>query len=238
MTSCLTVEPCHDKPCDGFDEVARLLPKGRLWSLARDSEVSAYFKAVADVKTAINQCICQEWNELNPCLSKRLFDYWAKIYSFPVECVDKERFCDWVDLMENTDCPIGSIGFYKRVIEFVAPNKGITLQVNQPGMLAGVCQKVNPCADKNVLVITAPAECYFYENTPEQDCVEGIQDGLNPCRCYFIPEIECLRYYVLPFASLGYKTFEVDPNGADIFGVPEENVMDKPDYFYNPKRAC
>lgn len=225
MSACETVEPCHNNPCDGIDEVARLLPKGRLWSLSRDSQAARYFKALGAVKSEINRAICQEWDELNPCKTIRLFDYWAKIYCFP-NCVEPERFCDWVELMEDRSCPVGSIGFYRKVIDFVLPDKSVTVDFRQRGLLASQCANDSPRAADNVICITAPADCYSYEASSDT-----FQDGVNG-RCYFIPEIECLRFYVLPLVSLGYKTTEINPNGSDIY-APEATAALKVNYYYD-----
>lgn len=233
MSNCEIIEPCHTQPCDAVDEVQRLLPNGRMWSLGRGDLIARSFLALAEVKQCVNEAICQEWAEQNPCTAVRLFDYWARLYCFPVECVERERFCDWVDLMEDRDCPIGSIGFYKKVIEFVAPNKGITLTVQHPGLLAGKCHVSDPAKpERSVLCVSAPPECFYWQQGDSD-----AQDGENQ-RCYFIPEIECLRFYVFPFASLGYKTDTANPNGSPIFNVPDANVDVKPEFYYNPKRLC
>lgn len=233
MSDCETSEPCHDQPCDGVDEVQRLLPPGNIWDLSNGTQTAASFLALGDIKSAVNLAICQEWLENDPCQSVRLFDVWASIYSFPKECADQDRLCDWVEIMEDQECPIGSIAFYRRVIEFVAPDKEITLDVNQPGLLAGQCQVDDPAnPSRNVLCITAPADCFEWEASDST-----AQDGTND-RCYYIPEIECLRYYVFPFASLGYKTKIQNPDGWPIYNVPDSAEGVKPDYFYNPKPTC
>ena len=239
MAACVQTEPCHTGDCSGIDAVRQLLPPGRLWDLGRPSEVSSWFQAVGQVQTEVNKCICQEWNELDPCKAIRLFPYWAKLYCLP-DCVEQtpEKLCEWIALQESAQCPIGSIGYYKAVIEFVAPGKGIELDVKQPGLLAGKCLLDAACAKEAVIQITAPPECYFYEEIPDPECAGYIQDGVNPCRCYFIPEIECLRWYVFPLVSIGYMTNPADPDGADIFGVPEENIAVKPAVFYDPKFPC
>lgn len=233
MSECEIVEPCATAPCDAVEEVQRLLPRGRMWELGRGGPVANSFLALAEVKACVNAAICQEQKEGNPCESDRLFDVWAKIYSFPIECVDRSRFCDWIDIMEDRDCPVGSIAFYQRVIDFVAPNKDLKLFVHQQGLLAGTCTVDFPGTPRrNILCIQAPRDCFFYEEGGD-----ALQDGENE-RCYFIPEIECLRYYIFPFVSLGYKTKIPNPNGAPIYDVPVGNIAEKPSYFYNPKREC
>lgn len=232
MSDCETVEPCATGECDAVDEVQRLLPSGPMWDMGRGGNIAASFLALAAVKSCLNDAICQEQRENNPCTTDRLFDVWANIYSFPIECVERERFCDWVDIMDDRDCPVGSIAFYERVIEFVAPGKGITLEVRQPGLLAGNCQVDDPAnPENNVFCISAPADCFAWEASDSD-----VQDGENE-RCYFIPEIECLRYYIFPFASLGYKTDVPNPNGSPIFGVNAENEAEKPSYFYGLDRT-
>ena len=233
MSLCETTEPCHTGDCSGTDEVQRLLPPGRLWNLGNNALLSRSFQALGNVKTCINQAICQELAERDPCKAQRLADYWAGIYFFPIECADISRLCEWVELVENPDCPIGSLAFYRAAVEFLASGKGITLSFNQPGLLAGKCLRDDLAQPQNnVICVSAPADCYQWD-----DSDLSVQDGENE-RCYFIPEIECLRYHVFPFISLGYKTDEINPNGAPIFGVADSAQSPKPSFFYNPKRRC
>ncbi len=224
---CFTIEPCHNRNCDGLDEVVSLLPNGRIWHPDRGDLYGRWIHALGHVKTELNKRICQEFNELDPCKSVRLFGYWAKVYSLP-ECVPQtsEKLCDWIDLIYG-DCPIGSLGFYRRAIDFVAPGKGIELNVNLQGVGANCWCADSFCADNNAIVITAPPTAFYYDQTILDEIGE-MQDGEN-CRRYFIPEIECLRRCVFPFGlSLGYKTNPISPNGADIYNVPIQNIADYP----------
>ena len=230
MADCLALEPCHDRECDGLDEVVSLLPQGRLWQPDRNDLYGRYIHALGHVKTELNQRICQEWREMNPCTSMRLLPYWIKVYSLP-SCVAQtsEKLCEWIGIL-NGDCPIGSLGFYRRVIEFVAPGLGIEIDVNVADAGANCWCPSSDCADENPIVITAPASVFYYENSYVDGPME-YQDGEN-CRRYFIPEIECLRRCVLPFGlGVGYKTTVTGPLGQDIFGVSVANKANKPVHF-------
>lgn len=236
---CVTViEPCHDDDCSGLDEVTALLPNGRIWSIDRGGTYAGFVKALGHVKTDINQAICQVWNELDPCQSIALFDYWAALYKLP-ECVDQtqENLCLWIALLYDSSCPIGSLGFLNAAVDFVAPAAGITLTLNQDSF-AGEWQGDSPCVDSNSLVVSAPAASFFYEEV-SRDYPHEAQDGENACRTYFIPEIECLRYKVFPFGlSVGYQTDTANPNGSAIFNVPVANIAEKPQTFIDCGQEC
>lgn len=233
MAECQIIEPCHDRDCDGYDEVLALLPPGRIWNPSRGGVYGNYIRALGDIKTELNKRICQEYRELNPCTADRLLAYWAGVYSLP-PCVPQtaEKLCEWIALLQG-DCPIGSLGFLRRAIEFVAPGKGITIDVTYPDIGANCPCPDSPCADNNPLVVTAPPAAYFYETVDIDGPVEW-QDGEN-CRVYFIPEIECLRPCIFPFGlGVGYKTDPIGPDGQDIYGVPVANESVKPKW----QRAC
>jgi hypothetical protein len=230
VINCDYIEPCHTDECDGFDEVVRLLPRGKIWNPDRGGIYGGYISALGHIKTELNKRICQEWNEVNPCTSERLFSYWAKIYSLPA-CVDQtnEKLCEWIDLL-NGPCPIGSLGFIQAAVDFVAPGKGISISVNvgEPG--AACCPEELQCAANRQIVVTAPPEAYFFE-TNAIDYPFEPQDAVS-CRVYFIPEIECLRSCVFPFGlTLGYLTDSGGETGEEIFGVPDQNEMIRPIVF-------
>lgn len=240
MTGCCDyVEPCHGRECDGLDEVVQLLPHGRLWNPDRDGNYGAYIKALGHIKTELNKRLCQEWNELNSCTSERLFEYWADLYKFP-KCVEQtgEKLCEWLELIYG-DCPIGSQGFIRRAIEFVTPGAGITVEFNFPDFQANCwCASNIFCADKNPIVISAPPEMFRYE-TIAGDYPHEVPDGADPCRKYFVPEVECLRNCVFPFGlGVGYKTNPIGPDSEDIYGVPEQPPMKSPRAIYTCSKMC
>jgi len=228
VVECGPIEPCHTSDCSGLDEVLSLLPIGRIWDPSRGGVYGAYIQALGDIKTGLNGRICQEWNELNPCTADRLLPYWASVYSLP-GCAPQTAasLCDWIALLQG-DCPIGSLGFLRRAIEFVAPGKGITINVTYPDIGANCPCPDSPCAANNPLIVTAPPAAYYYEVVPG-DYPHEYQDGVNGCRSYFIPEIECLRPCIFPFGlGVGYQTNPIGPYGQDIYGVPDANELARP----------
>lgn len=234
MAECGTIEPCHDRDCDGYDEVLALLPPGKIWNPARGGTYGNYIRALGDIKTELNKRICQEYRELNPCTAERLLPYWIRVYSLPA-CVDQtaEKLCEWIELLQG-DCPIGSLGFLRRAIEFVAPGKGITIDVTYPDLGANCPCPDRPCAADNPLIVKAPPGAFFYDLI-DGDFLHHYQDGVNGCRVYFIPEIECLRPCIFPFGlGVGYQTDQTGPDGQDIYGVPDENQMARPAW----QRSC
>lgn len=238
MDECAIIEPCHVGDCDGLDEVIALLPPGKLWDVNRGGVYGAYMHALGDIKTELNKRICQEWLELNPCTSERLFCYWADIYSLP-KCVEhtQENLCEWIELLHG-DCPIGSLGFLRSAIEFAAPGKGITVEVSYPDLGANMPCADNTCAAENALLVTAPPEAFFYD-TIDVDYPREPQDGVDGCRVYFIPEIECLRPCIFPFGlSVGYQTNPIGPAGEDIYGVPDANQAQKPQWQKGCLATC
>ena len=237
---CGRLEPCHSTDCSGIEEVEKLLPSGRLWNLARSSVAMKILCVLGDIKTVFNRIVCQEYNELNPCTAIRLLPYWADLYYFPADCLElnQENMCKWVDLMEDKDCPPGSLGFYKRAIECVLPGKDIDVKFNPRGFFATAWHADYDEAFKNSLVITGPAECFSYERLRKANCsdiefrtFDHAQDGVNFDRRYFIKEIECLRGKILPWGlSLGYMTTG-STGDPDIVGVSDENQSIRPEYF-------
>lgn len=226
---CYTVvEPCHTADCDGLDEVRALLPPGQLWQLDRDSVYTRYIRALGDIKTEWNRRICAEWNESNPCKAVRLQSYWADLYGFP-ECVPLTgaALCAWISIALDPNCRPGSLGFLQRAIDFVFPDYDagtVTVSVNYPDFGGNTASANSLCADENALVITAPPEFYRFElvNDPVISDYAHAQDGVEPCRRYFIPEIDCLRKCVFPLGlSVGYKTVDGGPDNVDIFGVSD-----------------
>lgn len=231
---CGPIEPCHAHACDGYDEVVALLPPGRIWNPERGGTYGAYVRALGDIKGQLNARICQEWAELNPCTAVRLLPYWARVWSLP-GCVAQTagKLCEWIALVQG-DCPPGSLGFLRRAIDFVAPGKGITIAVSWPDAGANCPCPDKPCAADNPLVVTAPPGAFFYDLT-ERDFPFESQDGVNGCRDYFIPEVECLRACVFPFGlGVGYRTDPPGPDGQDIFGVPDANQLARPQW----RRGC
>ena len=219
---CDFVEPCHIDECDGFDEVMRLLPSGRMFQRNDDSLIARFNRALGHINTDISRCICQEWNEANPCTSKRLLPYWAQVYSLP-ECVEQtgERLCEWIDLLQG-DCPPGSFGFLQLAIDFVAPGKGITIErVDAPDL--GTMPWRGDCHP--ALIVTAPPECFFYDEMSDFE----LDDRRDACgRYYFIPEIECLKCCIFPMGyGVAYQT-ETNTVEEPVMGVPEENIAPMP----------
>ncbi len=200
------VAPCESGECSGFDEVVALLPKGQIWDVNRPSIYSQYVQALGHIKTKLNKIICQEYNELNPCKSKRLFSYWADFYKLP-PCVEQsqENLCQWIELIYNQNCPIGSKGFLQKAVEFVLPNVDIKIEFNP--IHARRWRADSLCANNNAIVITTPVKHFNYYQY-DGDFPHDRPDGEN-CRKYFIAKIECLRKCVFPMgASVGYKTSE------------------------------
>lgn len=228
MASCAPpIEPCHVGECDGLDEVRALLPLGQLWQLDRDSVYTRYINALGDIKTEWNRRICQEWNEGNACKAVRLQSYWAEFYSFP-ECMPLtgEALCNWISIALDPNCRPGSLGFLQRAIDFVFPDSEpgtVVVSVNYPDFGGNSASANSLCADENAIVITAPPEFFRFELVSEPIISDYAyaQDGVEPCRRYFIPEIDCLRKCVFPLGlSVGYKTFDGGPDNVDIYGVP------------------
>lgn len=230
MTSCCDfIEPCHADECSGLDEVAALLPSGRLWKIDDDRLMSRYFKAIGHVKSDFNALLCQLWAENNPCTADRMFDYWAQVYAFP-SCVEQtnEKLCEWIELVDF-GCPKGSLGFLKQAVEFVAPGKNIQIELSFPD-LGECCPKADECdPEKNQLLITAPPECFYFDDRQGEDIDDFAGDDGCSGGVYFIPEIECLRCTVFPFGvSVGVQTNPTGPNGEQFHNVPPENLAEKP----------
>lgn len=223
---CDFIEPCHASECAGVEEVQALLPNGRIWDISRNSTSSRYFRAVAHIKSSLNMLLCQQYEELEPCKSVRLFDYYTKLYSLP-PCAPQtqESLCEWIGIIYDKDCPIGSLGFYQKVIDFISPNNEITLTLNLPDIFSHEWRSHTLKADEAHLIVTAPPNSYNWFSGPIIEGYSG-QDGQNPDRKYFIPEIECLKRCIFPFGlSIGYKTDPSGPNGEDISGVGDERAM-------------
>ena len=114
---CEIIEGCHADDCSGFDEVSKLLPSGRLWDINRNSFVGKYFRALGYIKTRFSQLLCNEWDIVDPCKDTRLLPYHAAQYNLP-KCVEQSgaMLCEWIKLISDPACPVGSIGFYKKAI--------------------------------------------------------------------------------------------------------------------------
>lgn len=202
------IEPCHIDDCDGFNEVVSLLPNGPLWNPDRQSIYGQYIRALGHIKTELNRVLCS-MSDMLPCSSEWMFQHWAKVYKLP-DCVEQtpEKLCEWLDILFG-DCPIGSLGFLRKVINFVNPNLVIDFELNVPDGFANGWKSDNLfCADNNILVIKTEAKNYRYYEF-EGDYPHESADGTNACRRYFIPEVECLRPCIFPIGlSVGYKTIE------------------------------
>ena len=220
-------EGCHDGPCDGHEEVARLMRgMGPLFEGRKDGVVGGLVNAFGQWKSKINGAMCQEWREGDPCLAHRLLPVHARRWAFPA-CADltSENLCKWIDLVRS--CPPGSRGFIAAAIEFVLPGKNITLDWQ---VIDGKAywQASDRRACENCLIVNAPPDCFaFVEEC--RDLLGHVQDGANPERRYFIPEIECLRRAAFPIGlSVGYRTDPQGPNGEEIYGVTGEAACDPP----------
>lgn len=241
MTDCCTyLEPCHNQECDGFNEVLDLLPKGILWDPTRPSTYGKYVQALGHIKTEINIAICQELVEWDPCRAKRLFSFWAEMFKLP-DCVDQtpEKLCEWLGIIYDKKCPIGSIGFLRKAIDFVDQDNNIQIRSNPRDFQAPCwCPSDRVCVDNNSIVFTAPPEEYaYYVN--KLDRPSNAQDGIDPCKFYFLPAVECLRCCVLPFGlTIGYETDPRSPDGYPIYNVPEENVADRPECNVICREEC
>ena len=207
---CITnLEPCHTDDCDGFDEVISLLPYGPLWSPDRRSIYGQYIRALGHIKTELNQMLCA-MADMSPCSSEWMFKYWAKVYKLP-DCVDQtpEKLCEWLGILFG-DCPIGSLGFIRKAINFVNPDLVFDITLNVPdGFANGWRSDDWFCADNNMLVFKTAAKNLRYFDF-DGDYPHELADGVNACRRYFIPEVECLRPCIFPMGlSVGYKTTEI-----------------------------
>ena len=227
MSNCCkkSVEPCHTSECSGLEEVVALLPHGSIWNVSNGSTFAQYAKALGHVKTELNKRICQEFNEMNPCKSVRLFEYWARLYKLP-ECVDQtpEKLCEWLDIIYDRSCPIGSVGFLRKAIEFVAPDLTFQIEVNYPDGFGHCWCGDNVCVDENPIVITVDSDDLHYEMVGVDRPSEA-QDGVDPCKTYFVPEIQCLRDTVFPYGlGVGFKTTVPGPNGEPIHGVSNQSI--------------
>lgn len=227
---CDITECCRADDCSGVDLIQSLLPNGPLWNMNAQTEHAAYWRATAEVFTELNKALCQEFAETNPCTSSRLLTMWAQVYCFP-DCVEltTQRLCEFLALIFDPECPIGTIGFYKKVLAWVMCATDETcgpviLEVNQRGAHAAEWRADFESANENTFVVIAPPSCYMYDKVKD---------------CYFIPQVECLRRYVFPMGiTLGYQTDPVGPNGEDVYNVPPENLGTKPQVYYECERQC
>lgn len=207
---CITdMEPCHTGDCDGLNEVMALLPTGPVWDPNRNSIYGQYIRALGHIKTELNRVICSI-ADMSPCSSELMFGYWAKVYKLPT-CVEQTpvKLCEWLDIIFG-ECPIGSLGFLRKAINFVNPNLVIDFELNVPdGFANGWRSDDWFCAANNMLVIKTEAKNYRYFEF-DGDYPHALADGKNMCRRYFIPEVECLRPCIFPMGlSVGYKTIEI-----------------------------
>lgn len=224
------LERCHSDDCDGLNEVVKLLPSGGLWDISRDTSLSRHMKALGHAKSCINQRICQEFNESDPCKSVRLFDYWANRFGLP-SCFPRtqEALCDWIDLINDDSCPVGSVGFLRKAVSLAIPEATFSHNLDCPSF---GCM---PCCDTTSqapFVISAPPELFYYE---ELCCYKSVppQDGVNANRFYFIPELDCLKHEVFPVGfAVSAVTNPQGANGEPVFGVPEENLGESKFPFY------
>lgn len=196
-----------------------LLPSGALWNPDRPSIYGNYIRALGHIKTELNRVLCA-MADISPCSSVKMFSHWAKIYKLP-ECVEQtpEKLCEWLDILFG-DCPIGSLGFLRKAINFAKPEMDVELELNVPdGFANGWRSDDWFCADNNMLVIKAEAQHYQYAEI-DGNYPHELPDGINACRRYFIPEVECLRPCIFPMGlSVGYKTLdtgEFDINNWEI----------------------
>ena len=221
MADIKPLEPCHSDPCDGVEEIVKLLPQGDLWDVSKDTNLGAHFRALGDIKSYLNEIICQEWNEIDPCKSRRLFSYWADRLGYPA-CLPQcsEFLCDWIDLTNDPDCPVGSFGFLRRLIELVAPDVTVTFTNH---FQDGKCEEQNCICGAGIVLEASPN--LFYYDTIDIDYPMDALDGKNVCRSYFIPEINCIRGMFFPIGKrVAYATNPRGVNGEQISGVPEGNT--------------
>lgn len=163
-------------------------------------------------------------------------EFYLEVYALP-PCVEQtaEKLAEWIEIVSDPSCPIGTVGFLKKAVEFVAPEKIIQITINKPTIFGLNWETSSPVADENFMVVRAKPEFFFYELFGDTECVEQniqageiLQDGINDDRRYFIPEIECLRACVFPFGmSLGYKTINDPVSEFDIADVPLANQANK-----------
>lgn len=227
MTRLLT-EVCRPDACTGSREVDALTRGlGPLFRRSRGGVIGGMLQAIAEWKTCLVRALCREFAEGDPCTATRLLPVYANLYAFP-SCValTGDAMCRWIALVGDRTCPPGSPGFLKKAIAFAAPGKDIAL-TRRP--LDGPPLADNEqCPEENAFLFTAPAECFAFW-TVARDYPFDPLDGVNPCRRYVIPEIECLRTTIFPHgASVGYRTDPPGPQGEAIWGVPDAAQIDCP----------
>ena len=240
------LEPCHVGECDGLNEVIALLPPGQIWQIDRAGVYTNYIRALGHIKTELNKQICAIWGEVNPCTANQLLPFWADFYGFP-ECLPLTQvsLCKWLTIVNDPGCPIGTLGFLQAAIDFVLPPiNGLSqakIAVNHTDYFGNSGHPESRCANGNTLVITGNPDIFRYQTRPNLSIFDSFdaQDGINGCRTYFIPEIECLRRCVFPLGlSVGYKTVTSGPNNVDIFGVPDTAQATRQPPYIICKELC
>lgn len=213
-------EPCPSDGCINYDLVQSLYPSGILWRVR--GVLGRFMEWQAMLFNDLMMMICQEEKEVIPCESQRLLPEWARLYGYP-ECVEltKERLCEWLGIINDPSCPIGSIGFYNRIFEFV--DLSATVEYPNVGKGSPCCGKRDCPCQSDIVIVADPSE-YFYV-TRSDGLLKPIQDLENPCNEYFIPAIECLRCWISHEYSLGYATTGYTNCAHPISGVPLENQV-------------
>lgn len=221
MSDCAGLtEDCHDQPCDGHNEVSALIRGlGPIFE-GRRGVIGQILAAMGAWKTCLNIALCREFCEDDPCKTVRHFARHARLWRFP-SCVpqDNGTLCAWIALQTDPSCPPGTVGWLRKVIDFVMPDKSVSVEITPPKEISN-CAADSAVAAENAIIITAPPECF-------KSALEAAGDR---CRLrYFIPEIDCIRSSVLPFGvGIGLRTDPPGPNGEDIWGVTADPICPAP----------
>ena len=105
INACNAALACEVSAEDYLNKLRTELPRGLLWDIDDERNVSKFWQSIASTFAWLHNTICSTVNETFPCATEDLLERQADLWNYPTECLGypdtADQLCEWIALTNN-----------------------------------------------------------------------------------------------------------------------------------------
>ena len=102
INACNAALACEVSAEDYLNKLRTELPRGLLWDIDDERNVSKFWQSIASTFAWLHNTICSTVNETFPCATEDLLERQADLWNYPTECLGypdtADQLCEWIQI--------------------------------------------------------------------------------------------------------------------------------------------
>ena len=141
INACNAALACEVSAEDYLNKLRTELPRGLLWDIDDERNVSKFWQSIASTFAWLHNTICSTVNETFPCATEDLLERQADLWNYPTECLGypdtADQLCEWIQIT-TSECWGYNLHSMRALIAFAG--------IDFVQSIEEVAEAVDPCA--------------------------------------------------------------------------------------------